>query len=164
MIRGVNGETSHDADLRPLWAYVERQFVLGPYTPHGPDHWRRVERNGLEVARHCGGADVRVVRLFAVLHDARRLDDGADVGHGRRGADLARQLRGDLFHLDDNAFARLFDACAAHELGRVTADPTVGACWDADRLDLPRVGARPMPQYMSTAYGKHLAAQGRSTR
>ena len=148
-----------EADLRPLWEYVERQFALGPYTLHGPDHWRRVERNGLQVARHSG-ADVRVVRLFAVLHDARRVNEGADVGHGRRGAYLAQQLRGDLFRLDDEAFGKLYDACAAHELGRVTADPTIGACWDADRLDLPRVGARPMPQYMSTEYARRAAAGG----
>ena len=148
-----------DPDLRPLWAFVERQFALGPFTAHGPDHWRRVERNGLEVARQSG-ANVRVVRLFAVLHDARRVNEGSDTGHGRRAAYLAQQVRGDLFELDDEGFAKLYDACAAHELGQTSADPTIGTCWDADRLDLARVGARPMAEYMSTAYGKHLAAGG----
>ena len=144
-------------DLRALWTYVEQQFALGSHSLHGRDHWGRVERNGLAVAEHSG-ADVRVVRLFAVLHDARRLDEGADLGHGRRGAELAKALRGRLFEIDDPAFEKLYDACARHELGEVTAEPTVGTCWDADRLDLPRVGARPLPKYMSTAYGKQLAA------
>ena len=35
--------------------------------------------------------------------------------------------------------------------GLVSEDPTVGACWDADRLDLPRVGIQPDPALFSTA-------------
>ncbi len=144
-----------ELDLRRLWAHVEQQFSLGPYSLHGPAHWRRVERNGLLVATHAG-ADVRVVRLFAVLHDARRHDDGADIGHGQRGADLATQLRGEYFEIDDDAFQKLYYACAWHEKGRVTAEPTIGACWDADRLDLPRVGITPDARLMSTKHGKAL--------
>ena len=33
----------------------------------------------------------------------------------------------------------------------MTSDPTVGACWDADRLDLPRVWITPDPALLSTA-------------
>ena len=143
-------------DLAAVWDFVRRQFALGPASLHGPDHWRRVEANGLAVAAESG-ADERVVRLFAVLHDSRRLDEGIDPAHGQRGADLAAALRGDLFTLDDQAFQKLYYACAWHEKGRVTAEPTIGTCWDADRLDLWRVGARPLPRYMSTAHGKWLA-------
>lgn len=146
-------------DLRRLWAHIERQFLLGPHSLHGPDHWRRVERNGLAVAAHSG-ADVRVVRLFAVLHDARRFDEGSDMGHGQRGAELAQALRGKLFEIDDEAFTNLYYACAWHEKAKVTAEPTIGTCWDADRLDLGRVGARPLAKYMSTTRGKELAEQG----
>jgi uncharacterized protein len=35
----------------------------------------------------------------------------------------------------------------------------IGACWDADRLDLTRVGIIPDPDMMSTEPGKELAAQ-----
>ena len=149
-----------EADLRVLWGFVESQFILGPYSLHGPAHWRRVERNGLLVAPHSG-ADARVVRLFAVLHDARRHDEGSDIGHGQRAAELAERLRGTHFAIDDEAFQKLYYACAWHEKGRVTAEPTIGTCWDADRLDLPRVGARPLPKFMSTAYARQLAS-GRS--
>jgi uncharacterized protein len=100
---------------------------------------------------------VLVVRLFAVLHDARRVNEGIDDGHGQRGADLAVALRGNRFDLDEGRFQALYYACAWHEKGKVTAEPTIGTCWDADRLDLPRVGARPMPHLMSTAHGKLLA-------
>ena len=153
----MGGASDDELDLSKLWAYVEDQFTLGPYSLHGPAHWRRVEKNGLLVASRSG-ADVRVVRLFAVLHDSRRQDEGADIGHGQRGAELAERLRGELFEIDDEAFQKLYYACAWHEKGRVTAEPTIGTCWDADRLDLPRVGALPLPKYMSTAYGKQLAA------
>ncbi|MCA9794566.1 MAG: hypothetical protein KC910_22315, partial [Candidatus Eremiobacteraeota bacterium] len=44
-----------------------------------------------------------------------------------------------------------------HEKGRVSQDPTIGACWDADRLDLDRVGKAPDPDLMSTPTGKKLA-------
>jgi len=153
----MGGADGNGLDLRALWAYVEDQFELGSYSPHGPSHWRRVEENGLLLAARAG-ADETVVRLFAVLHDARRLDEGTDTSHGRRGAELAERLRGRHFDVDDEAFQKLYYACAWHEKGRVTAEPTIGACWDADRLDLTRVGARPQPKFMSTASGKQRAA------
>jgi hypothetical protein len=34
--------------------------------------------------------------------------------------------------------------------GGTTSDPTIGACWDADRLDLWRLGRRPDPMLLST--------------
>ena len=41
-------------------------------------------------------------------------------------------------------------ACEEHTNGGVGSDPTVGVCWDADRLNLWRVGIRPNPQFLST--------------
>ena len=109
---------------------------------HGVGHWARVLENGLRIA-DANGADREVVTLFASSHDARRVNDGHDPGHGRRGGELARTLRGTLVPLDDAQFELLFDACARHTDGGTTADPTVGACWDADRPDLGRVGITP---------------------
>ena len=148
------------ADLAKLWLYVESQFLLGANSLHGPDHWRRVERNGLSLAAESG-ADVFIVRLFAVLHDARRHDEGRDMGHGERGGELARTLRGRFFELDDADLEILCDACAGHEKGDVSDHPTIGTCWDADRLDLWRVGARPDAHYMSTAAGQRAARSKR---
>jgi uncharacterized protein len=45
-------------------------------------------------------------------------------------------------------------ACDEHTNGLVSDDPTVGACWDADRLDLPRVGVEPDPELFSTAVAR----------
>jgi uncharacterized protein len=43
---------------------------------------------------------------------------------------------------------------------------TVSTCWDADRLDLGRVGIEPHPDYLCTAEARHpetiAAAHGRA--
>ena len=38
-------------------------------------------------------------------------------------------------------------------------NPTIDACFDADRLDLGRVGITPDPNKMATAKGKELASR-----
>ncbi|MEI8109113.1 MAG: hypothetical protein WCI46_14970 [Verrucomicrobiota bacterium] len=45
-------------DFDPLWHLVTDQFHAPVYSVHGPDHWRRVERNGLLLATRTG-ADLR---------------------------------------------------------------------------------------------------------
>jgi hypothetical protein len=47
---------------------------------------------------------IEIVQLFAVFHDARRINESVDDRHGRRGADLAVELRGRLFDLPDADF------------------------------------------------------------
>ena len=71
------------------------------------------------------GGQVEVVQLFAVLHDSRRINDGVDDGHGQRGADLAVELRGDLFDLTDADFELLYFSLAHHTDGLIEADLTV---------------------------------------
>ena len=128
---------------------------------HGEDHWRHVASIGLELAAQTPGCDATVVLLFAVLHDAQRVGDDHDPGHGARGAALARSL--DLGRLGYTAeqLALVEAACRDHTGGGVSADPTIGACWDADRLTLWRVGITPAARYMSTVSGKEAAAAGR---
>lgn len=38
-----------------------------------------------------------------------------------------------------------------------TGNPTIDACFDADRLDLGRVGITPNPHKMATEKGKEMA-------
>jgi uncharacterized protein len=132
------------------------EFPCDPISIHGPGHWKRVEGNGLLIAP-ASGAIVEVVRLFALFHDCRREHDGWDDTHGARGAEYARSLRGKMFELPDEQFDLLHYACTWHTHGQLSEDPTIGTCWDADRLDLGRVGMRPSGEYMSTAKGKDLA-------
>jgi uncharacterized protein len=127
---------------------------------HGPAHWLRVRTNGLALARRTPGADSIVIEAFALLHDARRLDDLRDLGHGERAADFARALhRRGLLGLTDAAVEVLAEACAEHEHGQVTDHPTIGCCWDADRLDLSRLERRPIEEYLSTRAARDARVQ-----
>lgn len=146
-----------EPDWSELWALATRRFALGPYSLHGPDHWQRVHANGLVIAEQTDAADLLIVRLFAVLHDSQRLNENHDPEHGARAAAWARGLRGERFELPDERFEILCEALTWHDKGRVSENPTIGACWDADRLDLPRVGITPAPRLMSTPHGKRLA-------
>ena len=124
-------------------------YALRPNGIHGVAHWARVLENGQRLAG-LTPADADVIELFAVFHDARRVNDQRDDGHGRRGAELAGELRGEYFELDDARFALLDYACREHTSGLREADPTVQVCWDADRLDLLRVGRRPHTDLLCT--------------
>ena len=117
---------------------------------HGVAHWARVLENGRRLATLTDGVDLDVIELFSVFHDARRVNEAIDWGHGKRGAELAVQFRGHSFELDDSRFALLEYACKEHTAGKTQADRTVQVCWDADRLDLLRVGIRPRPSLLCT--------------
>lgn len=137
-------------DLKRLFAAVRAGYALEWDGIHGASHWARVRENGLRLAESTG-ARPDVVELFAFFHDSRRVNDGIDADHGARGAALARALRGDAFEIDDAGMDLLVEACTAHTDGTVTDDPTLGTCWDADRLDLPRVWIVPRPRLLCTA-------------
>lgn len=134
--------------------------ILGGYSLpvdgyHGVVHWARVLENGLRVSE-VTGADREVVTLFALFHDSRRINEHRDKDHGLRGAELARSLRGSLVRLDDHQFDLLFEACRLHTDGHTTGDPTLLTCWDADRLDLGRVGITPEPHRLCTDAARDL--------
>ena len=136
-------------DRARLLAAIRNGYVLDWDGIHGSAHWARVRENGLRLAESTG-ARRDVVELFAFLHDARRRNESIDDGHGARGAGLARALRGDAFEIDEAGMALLVEACTAHTDGVLAEDPTLGTCWDADRLDLPRCGITPAPDRLST--------------
>ena len=138
---------------RQLIQAIRNQYRLPWNGIHGIAHWARVRENGLAIAARLDGVNAQVVELFAVFHDAARSNEGTDDGHGRRGAELARVLRA-LFDLSDEEFVLLYTACCEHTNGRTDGDITVQTCWDADRLDLGRVGRIPNPRYLCTAAAK----------
>ena len=129
---------------------IRRQFALDWYGIHGAPHWARVYQNGLRLA-DATGANARVVALFAFFHDSCRLDDRVDPGHGARAARFVRAVAGREFNLSASELELLVLACEQHSEGRVQGDVTVLTCWDADRLDLGRVGQRPDPRRLCTA-------------
>lgn len=136
-----------------LRADILRQFRLPKTSIHGPAHWARVRYNGMLLVQESA-ADWQVVELFAFIHDSQRYDDGADPAHGPRAADYALRTCGKLFHMDDLQLEKLVQACMGHTHERLAACATVQVCWDADRLDLARVGIIPDPYYLGTERAK----------
>jgi len=132
---------------------VLEEYALHPNGVHGVVHWARVFENGLVLAEKSG-ANVEVVKLFAILHDSRRLNDGHDPEHGPRAAQLALELRGQLIDLPDHEFGLLCKACEGHTHERTHPDITIQTCWDSDRLDLGRVGITPHPSRLCTDFAK----------
>jgi len=126
---------------------------------HGTKHWARVERNALYIASKSN-ADPLVVAIFARLHDCCREHDGYDEEHGHRAAE---------FFLEDQTFKRwltktqIKKAATAMSIHTTATygdeDPTIGACLDADRLDLVRLGMDVEEEYLSTEAAKSVIAE-----
>ena len=137
-----------------LMRAIRRQYRLSWNGFHGVDHWARVRENGLRLAK-VTGANPDVVELFAMFHDACRLNEDHDPKHGSRGADLALEFHGKFFQLAARDFTALRVACRLHTEGLTDGDITVQTCWDADRLDLGRVGIKPSPRFLCTDAAKN---------
>lgn len=153
--------------LHTVIAAVRAQYRLEWEGIHGLEHWERVRENGLLLAERTG-ARTDVLELFAYFHDACRHNDDHDPEHGPRGAELARGLAGSAFELDREGLALLIEACTGHTRGGTVAEITIATCWDADRLDLARVGKTPRPERLCTEAARDPAviawACGRSLR
>ncbi|MCZ7588381.1 MAG: hypothetical protein M5U27_05860 [Gaiella sp.] len=118
---------------------------------HGEGHWRCIAATGLELASAGDEIDRMLVFCFALLHDTRRENEAVDPGHGPRAAAFAAELRAEgALRLDEWRFTVLIEALRLHSSGRISDDPTIGTCWDADRLHLPRVSIEPRPDLLST--------------
>ena len=122
---------------------------------HGIRHWARVRKHALTVGQ-ATGADLLVVELFAFLHDSQRENEYQDAGHGSRAAEYARSLQALYFDLTPTQLDKLCLAMIGHSDGQVHADATIQTCWDADRLDLGRVGTKPRSKYLSVEAAKHI--------
>ena len=62
-------------NFNDLWTLIIDQFVGDKNGPHGPTHWQRVMDKGIALAP-ITGADENVVRLFALFHDCKRVNEG----------------------------------------------------------------------------------------
>jgi uncharacterized protein len=133
-----------------LVGFLRERFKLDWRGIHGASHWARVRHAGLLLAEKTG-ADPAVVELFAVMHDLCRKHDGGDGKHGHRSADLVDEIHDTTLDIGREQAELLAFACRHHSDGLTEADVTVQTCWDADRLDLGRVGIRPHPSRLCTA-------------
>ncbi len=131
----------------------ESDFINSPI--HGLKHWETVERNGHYLAEF-NGADKEVLSYFAYFHDCMRENEARDKGHGPRAASFAKKHR-DIIPLNDVQFKQLTDACKGHTHGVRPECITINTCWDADRLDLGRVGIEPNASYLHNEEAKRIA-------
>ncbi len=145
------------SNRKQLLQILRQHFKLDWLGIHGVPHWARVRYHGLKLAQETG-ADPLVVELFALLHDSCRYDEFADTFHGERGAVFARVLHGQCFHLTELQLTLLETAISGHSHGLVHDNSTIQTCWDADRLDLGRVGIYPDSKYLSFAAMKYTSA------
>ena len=138
-----------------LMDYIKAHYALNwKNSYHGIGHWRRVEHNGLMVAE-SNDADKIVVSLFAYTHDSCRRNEMRDQDHGYRAKIFIEQeLQPKFLHLPPHQLKLLTDACAFHTDGLTGGDVTLQTCWDADRLDLGRVGIKPVSRYLCTPYAR----------
>ena len=120
---------------------------------HGFDHWMRVLSNARLLA-NLEKANIKVVELFSLIHDTQCQNEHIDPLHGRRAATFAESLRDIWFKVSDNEMDLLIEALTYHSDGYTEGDITVQVCWDADRLDLGRVGIKPAPHRLCTKSAK----------
>ena len=126
-------------------------------TTHGVEHWDRVTRFGEML--YVDGVDMNVVVAFAYLHDVGRINNYVDDEHGQRASILVDGIRHSFLRdFNDEQVALLKRACELHTLKHRTGNITIDTCFDADRLDLPRVGITPDPELMATSQGSKIAS------
>lgn len=139
-----------DLNLEALIRGVKERGTNEGSRVHGEHHWQCVAWTGAQLVPLVPGCDPLVVFLFGVVHDVMRISDGYDPDHGRRAGALARGLNGSLFRLTSVQLGLLDAACCGHADGGTSDDPTIGVCWDADRLNLWRCAITPAPELLST--------------
>lgn len=124
---------------------------------HGVKHWDRVARFGQMLLTE--DADRDMIMAFAYLHDSERKANGEDIEHGKRASALIDAIRqSQLYFLTDSQITKLKRACELHTIEHQTGDITIDICFDADRMDLLRVGIMPLPDKMATVRGAELVS------
>ena len=146
-------EENNKLNVTKLRSFTASRWQAG--RTHGVEHWDRVARFGYLLWEE--GVDLDVIMAFAYLHDAERDGDGDDYLHGPKASKLVDVIRDTLLRaLTDEQIEKLKQACEQHTIAHRTGDITIDTCFDADRMDLPRVGITPLPDKMATKKGAQL--------
>ena len=90
-----------------------------------------------------------------------RQDENSDPEHGPRAAAWLEDKRDFFGDLTAWQWDTLRAAIDGHTSGETGDEATIGACWDADRLDLPRAGVEiePKPELLSTGSARAFQKQ-----
>ena len=153
-----------ESDIAKVKEFALKDWELGE--THGLPHWQRVERNGIILSTEVQNGvayirediNIKVIRMFAYLHDKCRLNNGSDLEHGIRAANMLSSIKNTILQdLTDEDFSLLEKACRLHTTELRTGNLTIDTCFDADRLDLERVGIIPYHNKMATINGRYWA-------
>lgn len=133
----MNGDSFENLFRRT--AEQVREKLDGASGCHDFDHTRRVLHNAELLAARLPEADLRIVRLAALLHDFARPEEMASEGrvcHAVLGAELVRPLLA-AAGLDSATIDRVSQAVLTHRYraGRTPASLEAEIVYDADKLD-----------------------------
>lgn len=139
---------------------VISQFQLDINDDHGIKHWERVYHN-TQLLSNYYNIKSDVFELFSLLHDSKREDEYEDLKHGKRAALFVKELvNSEIINISKEDKNRLVFACSNHTVTNTKAklfnDLIVQICFDADRLDIGRVGIIPEEKYFCTDFAKEL--------
>lgn len=141
--------------LNAIRTQIESAFdedAIGAF--HGPAHWQRVSQHAVAISRSLGISPL-IPFVFSLVHDSQRENEHFDLDHGPRAAAFIHKHRHDLFgFLNGLQIEHLALACAEHSNGITEGPVYAQACWDADRLDLGRVGIYPESECLCTTYAR----------
>ena len=133
-------------------AFAREHFRLDWTGIHGAPHWSRVRLNGLKLGNYYG-VDTEVIGGLP-SYTTLNVVTMTKTAHGERAAVLADRLNKTYMKLSADRLLLLQTACMFHSDGEQLGDPTCMVCWDADRLDLGRVGIEPNPDKLCTRLAK----------
>lgn len=144
---------------------------------HGERHWSHVNHLGMKLAdlMKLNPIQKRCVEVFSWTHDLARKDDNGGNEHAIEGARyFAREVVTLFPDIDEIQIEIIAAAIKYHSDGLCSEEAhhmgffehinvhkedvirIIGCCWDADRLDLIRLGIPPREKYMSTPYWGEL--------
>jgi MoaA/NifB/PqqE/SkfB family radical SAM enzyme len=145
---------NHKHSWGTVWEIIISNYTKGGNN-HGGDHIMRVVRNAEMLAKiNCPGAIFNAI-IAASLHDIGRIGKKEkNKTHALRGAEIAGKMLKKYFSDCDIDSEKIIYAIRHHSEGKVSNDPLIGTIWDADRLDLERVGIKINPAFLSTKAAK----------
>lgn len=85
-----------------------------------------------------------------------RENEHQDPEHGARATKYIKKHQA-LLDLSAEQLKTLCCACSGHTHGKKSLCVTIQTCWDADRLDLGRVGIVPDSRFLLTDEAKRIA-------
>ena len=134
---------------------IKQELQISPDSIHAESHWNQVAAFGEYIAKK-EGLNSRLIRLFAYFHDSRRYNDSFDPKHGPRAAEYIKTFKLTELCINKKEREQLIFACRYHTYEEKTEDRDILACWDSDRLDLPRVGITVDPYRLFTDTAKNI--------